>query len=142
MTTKTATRDAPKFAYLRNRPFLLISFYKVPANPSGVSRTRTERKGWMQDQRNLVTNEHPLIVDRVSDKQLVNSGIIIDIMAGKVIKNCLTNTADDVLTHYRAKYADIIERGRNMWIRQALGDLAAHRRQAMADGQEVVESPA
>lgn len=112
----TPTQDTPATAYLRDRPFLLIQFFKVPARPDGAKRTLTERKGWMNEPRNVAIKEYPLIVDRVSAKQLNYSGIVIDVIRDTVIKKSTTEPDSDILARYSTKYADIIERGRAVWL--------------------------
>jgi hypothetical protein len=127
------TNDTPKLAYLRDRPFLLVQFYQGPANQSGPKHTRTERKGWMQNQGAVVIHEFPLIVDRVSDKQLVGSGLIIDLLASKVIKNSTSKDDTTVRLDFETKYADLIARAKQTWVNQAIGpDETAKRLQAAA----------
>ena len=126
-----STNDTPKFAYLRNRPFLLVQFFRGPAIPTGPNHTRTERKGWLNGKGNVVINEYPLIVDRVSDKQLANSGLIIDLLANSVIKNSTSDDDSSVLADFGAKYADLVSRAKQVWINQAVGpDETAKRQQA------------
>jgi hypothetical protein len=139
------TKDTPKLAYLRNRPFLLVQFFRGPAIQKGAKHTRTEQKGWMKGKGNVVISEHPLIVDRVSDKQLAGSGLIIDLLANTVIKNSHVQNDDaGILTEFGAKYADLITRAKQVWINQAIGpEEAAQRLRAVAAKQlEAAQSEA
>jgi hypothetical protein len=115
-------------AYLRDRPFLLLQFARGPAIQKGASKTRTERKDWMDNQANVTITEHPLVVDRVKDKHMIGCGVIIDIVYDSIIKNNLSDSPADVLAHFKSKYADLIERGRSGWMRQTSSRIEASRR--------------
>jgi hypothetical protein len=113
-----AYQDTPKFAYLRQRPFLVIERYLVPANRRGLDRVKTERKNWMQDERNISVEEYPSVVDAIKTQHMASASLIIDILRDRVIKNRLNESDDAVLTLYKRKYSNIIEQGRNKWAYQ------------------------
>ena len=114
-----ASQDSPKFAYLRNRPFLVVDIYITPAVPKGQERTRTERKGWMKNENNISHSEDPHIVDRVKDKHLTQATVIIDLLRDTVIKNRLDDSNEAVLTHYKQKYSSMINQGQTTWANRA-----------------------
>jgi hypothetical protein len=114
-----STQDTPKFAYLRNRPFLVVEIFVTPASTKSHGRARTEKKGWMKDQKNISHVENPMIVDRVKDKHLTGAAVIIDLLQDVVLKNRLDDSNEEVLTHYKQKYSHIIEQGKNSWSHKA-----------------------
>lgn len=97
---------------LRDRPFLIIQFSRVPTLTQGPQKVRTERKGWMTQQGNLSINEHPSIVDRVTNKVMLKAGIIIDLLSNTVVKNQLTDENDKVVEHFTRKYEAMINEGK------------------------------
>jgi hypothetical protein len=97
---------------LRDRPFLIIQFSRVPTVTQGPHKVRTERKGWMNQQGNLSINEHPSIVDRVTHKVMLKAGIIIDLQTNTVVKNQLTDNDDKVVEHFIRKYEAMINDGK------------------------------
>ena len=115
----TPTKDVSRFDYLRYRPFLVIEVSTQPA-----ANVRTGRKGWTESVKNLSFMENPSVVDRVSDKIMRQATVIIDIMNDVIVKNRLRLTTDkidaatsdvEILEHYKMKYSDIVEQGRNAW---------------------------
>jgi hypothetical protein len=99
--------------YLRNRPFLTITLIQTPR-----SGAKTEVKGWSKQDTNWEVLENPVVVDRINDKQLLNSNIIIDLLNKKIVKNGFsTNSDTDVLEHYFKKYATQIEETLQEWNR-------------------------
>lgn len=107
--------------HLRNRPFLVI---KELARPS--SGTKTEKKGWMDDSKNIARYEQPSIVDRINSKCLIESAIIIDLINRKMIKNRYeTSTENDKLVeHYMEKYAEHITDGLRVWAQRSALNIA------------------
>lgn len=113
------TNDISRFDNLRHRPFLVINVSFHPAK--GV---RTERKGWKTDKNNIALQEHPQLVDRISNRILREATVIIDIISESVIKNRIRMSLDtvdpetldaQVLQHFMGKYHDLIQQGRNSW---------------------------
>ena len=100
------TNDAPKTAYLRNRPFLVVARLARPAQSA-----RTNMKGWMSIQANVDVQEEPIIVDRITDDHLISATVIVDLLRETVIKNRTKDDAESLLASYKAKYSNIIQQG-------------------------------
>ncbi len=87
--------------YLRNRPFLVIQLIKTPGK-----NAKTSVKGWGFNDSNWNNLENPKIVDRINDKQMNESNIIIDIANSKLLKNnaFMDNDESEIVVHYLKKY--------------------------------------
>jgi hypothetical protein len=119
----TPNQDTPKFAYLRNRPFLVIEIYINPASTKSHDRVRTEKKGWMKDEKNISHAENPMVVDRIKDKHLIGAAVIIDLLRDVVLKNRLDDSNEEVLAYYKQKYAGMIEQGKTSWSNKAAANM-------------------
>jgi len=123
------TKTISKFDYLYNRPFLCISHFKQPKGEN----VKTERKDWMKDTQNVGIKEQPLLVDRIADRHMRQSSVIIDILNDRIIKNRLRmNEESDsdidnatydaqILEYFKGKYADIIEQAKEAWTYRVVG---------------------
>src|ERR1700744_296911 len=94
-----ATKDVSRFDYLRHRPFLTVTRNFVPN-----SRSRTERKGWMDNEDNVTIDETPNIVYHVNDRVLRSASVIIDIKNDVLVKNffksaTVINLIDEISEH-------------------------------------------
>lgn len=110
-------QDTPKTAYLRERPFLVVKIFTRP-----IKGVNTSRKGWMSDPRNTITDETPVVIERVSSKQLTEASIVIDLIGNIMVKNHTELSDEEALVIFTKKYSDIIEQGRNNWARRRLID--------------------
>lgn len=79
-------------SYLRNRPFMLISYIRIP-----IAGAPTHVKDWSKAEDMWDISEKMVIVDRVSDKQLYTSDFVIDLLNNKVIKNRLGSVTDQTI---------------------------------------------
>ena len=106
MSKHVSTQHVSKYDYLRNRPFLVVTFYHQPAEGA-----RTGRKGWANLE-TVHTEQHPVVVTRISPNILRSATVIIDILRDRVIKNRLRDNAiafdDEVLARYTSECATMI----------------------------------
>lgn len=120
-------QDSSRFDNLRFRPFLVIEAFVTPA--SGV---RTERKDWKKGKETQKVTEHPTVVDRITSKIMRRAEVIIDIANDSLLKNRLTGDSivdqqtygEEVFSFYKRKYADIIRRGKEVWVAQLAAEAA------------------
>ncbi len=116
--------------YLRNRPFLCIEFIRRPAK--GVN---TAKAGWQDVTGNLSTFEKPSVVDRVNDTQLVKSGVIIDVLNGKVVKNGFPETPEEeVVNYFLSKYKEQVTEAMDIWLSRVAQKVADKKAAPVADG--------
>jgi hypothetical protein len=99
---KIPTNDAPRNAYLRNRPFLTVFESRSPAPGA-----RTTRAHWM-NAKTLRVEEKPAIAYKISDTLLFQSTIIIDLRGHRVVKNRTDSSDAIALETYLAKYSQLI----------------------------------
>jgi hypothetical protein len=111
-----------KVNYNHNRPFLVVDMYHKPTN-----NARTHKKGWGDESSNWTTMEHPLLVDRISDKQLRRASVIIDINNKSFLKNrFVTTPAQEIYQHFTSKYAEHIKQAVDLWnIKQGIAKAEA-----------------
>lgn len=99
-------------SYLRNRPFLIISYMFVPATGQNTSAKDFASKAEYNAVENMV------IVDRVSDKHMVQADLIIDLFNQKIVKNrSLPGTAEELTNKFVARYADDVKAALATWIK-------------------------
>ncbi|CAM6053366.1 unnamed protein product [Sphagnum tenellum] len=78
--------------------------------------TRTHIAGWSNRDSAWETKENPYVVDRVNTKHLRQASVIIDIINQTFVKNRFTrNEPNEVMDHYRGKYADQINHSVAVW---------------------------
>ena len=90
--------------------FLVIMVYHKPRPPTehhpGI---RTEQAGWVSNPANWIDVEVPEITTKISHKKLCEAAVIIDIKKDKLVKNRYSeNKPEDILAHFKRKYADRI----------------------------------
>jgi len=100
--------------YLRDRPFLLVSFIHRPK-----ANVNTGVKGWMNDHTNISTFEQVSVVDRINKKQL-ECALIVDVIEGTVIKNTTHRPNEEAVSHYIGKYADTIKSALQVWAQKQI----------------------
>ena len=105
-----STKDASRFDYLRNRPFLVI---ETITQPSGSART--ERKGWQKTPGNLHVEEKPYMVARISTNIIKRAAAIIDVVNDTVVKNRLGLKSEILLDHAKSKYGSMIQQSKDAW---------------------------
>lgn len=95
--------------YLRNRPFLLVYYSHTPRK--GVV---TSVKGWATVADHFDVQERKVVVDRVSNRQLLDADLIVDIFNKTVVKNrypqdselSATEFAENILNRYSLTVRD------------------------------------
>ena len=100
-----------KIDYERFRPFLIIDLYNIAAD-----HVKSHIKGWTEDPKNWISRENPYVVDRINDKHRKQASVIIDLLNETLIKNRFSGTpGEEVIAHYRTKYASQIAEAMDMW---------------------------
>lgn len=102
--------------YLRNRPFLCVTFSYVPS-----STANTSVKGWMNEPGAMKVLNKVTIVDRVNSKAETASSIIIDIIDSKCIKNTTQAPNEEVMEKYLSEYSEDIVKALGVWAESELG---------------------
>lgn len=99
--------------YNKDRPFLIVSHSALPGQGQ-----KTSLKDWGEDARWDI-NENIVIVDRVNDKHLVGSSVIVDIFKQTLVKNRFaeSHTKEEVVKHYLKKYNKEVIEGIDIWMR-------------------------
>lgn len=102
----------------KNRLFMTIACIATPANGA-----RTHKAGWM-DTHGYTVNEHLNFVDRLSDKIISSSSVVIDIENKTCVKSGFSiqmridspslPSDDEVAKYYMDKYAKQIENASNI----------------------------
>lgn len=110
--------------YLRNRPFLVISYTRIPNKGS-----RTHVKGWSQENEDAwEVIENAVVVDRVSDNMLSGADYVIDLLDRTLIKNRLGGSDETVAKAYMERYAHDIKEAVTRWVKVNSGNTeAVHR---------------
>lgn len=120
----TETPAAPKrkdLTNLRHRPFLVVNTIQRPA--AGVN---TSKKGWTDNAANWSLYENPYVVDRVSNKIMIESTVIIDVMRGTAVKNRFEGASDEEVTnHYIDKYREQVKEAMDIWLTKMATRMAA-----------------
>lgn len=98
---------------LRNRPFLVVDVWYKPARFA-----RTERKGWGNDSAAWDVQEHPRLVNRISDKTMAQATLIIDVNARTAIKNRFNQNGtedaaseQEIVDHFLKVYDSYLPKG-------------------------------
>ena len=104
--------------YLRNRPFLTVSFIERAA--PGVS-TRT--KGWRDEPGAIQTFEKVSFLDRINS--IHNYGVIIDVINSAVIRNTTKLNESEIMASYLGKYKAEVTQSLTIWAQREARDLVA-----------------
>ncbi len=107
--------------YNRERPFLVINRRSKPSDGENTSsKNWGETAKWQVD-------EEIIIVDRVTNKHIMQATVIIDILQRKMVKNRYGSESDDatVLKHYLSTYKAHITDGIETWMKNKTKDKAA-----------------
>lgn len=90
---------AQNFKYLRNRPFLLVFYRKLPAEGQNPSMKEFGKNGVLD------VREQTVVAWRVKDKDLREAHVIIDLVRGKIVKNGFSGTPNlEVFKHFMEKH--------------------------------------
>lgn len=103
--------------YNRGRPFLVINRHATPSDGE-----HTSVKNWGKIGKWKV-EEEIIIVDRVTDKHIIQATVIIDILKREVVKNRYESKTDNntVIKHYLSTYKDEVADGIEAWMKQKSG---------------------
>ena len=96
--------------YLRNRPFLIISFSFVP---SAGQNTGAKDFGKSAEWDPI---ENVMIVDRVSNKLMISSELIIDLLEMKVVKCRSDLNHSDLMQTFISRYSKEIKTALATWV--------------------------
>lgn len=127
--------------YLRNRPFLTVSFLHRPH-----SNVNTSVKGWANMTGAMQTFEQVSFVDRIND--VTQYGVVIDIINSAVLRNTTPKTSDEIAATYLGKYRDDVSKALTVWAhreakRMAEEEVAAGGAATVAEieqiGQDIAE---
>lgn len=116
--------------YLRRRPFLVIYEIMRPGRDENGNPVNTSKAGWKDVPGQLVPFERPLLVDRVSAKQMTEAAFIIDIINRRIVKNRYSSSQYDpeaFLSHYTEKYAEQITEALRIWAHRSALDISTKR---------------
>ena len=123
-------------SYLRNRPFMIISYSRTP-----VAGTKTQVAGWAQDEDAAWdANENMVIVDRISNKQMTESDIIIDLLNSTIVKNRHGGSDATVVQGFVGRYRNEVKTAIARWIKDAGGSMEVVRELA-GTTEEPTEAP-
>jgi len=96
---------------LRNRPFLIVTMVTRPAK--GVN---TSKKGWHEKPGSVDIFERPYVKDRISDNDIAEASVVIDILNRTVVKNRYEAVPDAVAAaYYLDKYRDQVKKAMTVW---------------------------
>ena len=105
--------------YLRNRPFMLITYSRIPL--TGVA---TQAKGWQTNEDAWDVNENMVIADRVNSNDLQRSDVIIDLINNSVVKNRFGDAKDvTVVNGYVERYYGEVKAALSRWVSEHSGNL-------------------
>lgn len=97
------------FKKYKKRPYLMITFLKTPTK-------NDQKNGWK-------LFEDMAIKDKLDNKSLINSNLIIDILNVEIVKNTfLTKSNDEILDHYMSVYVDKIKQAVTTWLQANFDD--------------------
>ena len=102
-------------SYLRNRPFLCVSFSYVPS-----SKANTKVTGWQSQPGAMTVLNKVSIVDRVNSKLENASSIIIDIIDSKIVKNTSRAPDEEVMEKYLSEYSKEVVDALGVWAQAEL----------------------
>jgi hypothetical protein len=99
--------------YLRNRPFMLITYSRTP-----LPGVKTQLKGWGQGGDEVWdVNENMIIVDRVSDKHMRECDVILDLIHSRVVKCRIGDVQDStIVTGYVDRYYNDVKTAMAKWV--------------------------
>lgn len=108
--TETNTQVGDR--YLRGRPFLVVNTVSKPKR--GI---KTEVGGWTKVPTNWDVNEVVSIVDRVTDRALIENAVIVDIVNRKIVKNRYHEEmpGDKVVDLMLSRHAEKVAEGLSVW---------------------------
>ena len=98
--------------YNKDRPFLVVSHTSIPAKGQ-----LTSTKNWGELAK-WDLNENIVIVDRVNNKHITKSSVIIDILQTTTVKNRFepSHSNDEVVKYYLKKYNKQVAEGIQIWM--------------------------
>lgn len=104
--------------YLRERPFLVVKHHMIPA-----AGQQTNQKNFRENGKWNI-NESIVVVDRVTNKHLLESSVIVDILKRELVKNRFVEKDSDkeVIAHYMKQYNDEIADGIRVWMGKRTSD--------------------
>lgn len=97
----------------RKRPYMLISYSKVPAANQKTNAANFKNEGEWDAVENMK------IVDSISNKNQLYSDVVIDLLNQTVVKNRLGGDAKVIYDGYVKRYYDDIKDAMSDWIRQS-----------------------
>lgn len=106
--------------YLRNRPFMIITYIRRPTTGQA-----TQIKGWSKanDDAWDIT-ENMIIVDRVSQKHLETADVVIDLLNNSTVKNRLGDVMDStIIDGYVKRYYNDVKSAMASWVADNSGNL-------------------
>jgi hypothetical protein len=108
-------------SYLKGRPFLFVKNLMSPAD-----NVKTEVKSWVNTLDNWRVDETHFLADHVSNRAMIESSVIIDILNAKVVKNRHREAQDSegnfvagddiVLEYYLMRYKESVKEGVSRWL--------------------------
>jgi hypothetical protein len=105
---------------LSHRPFLVVTAKFLPGNGA-----KTHTKGWAETAGWNIAEE-VAIVDRVTEKHIINSTLIIDILEAVSVKNGFRDaTPEEATTHFLQKYKEQVKEAMGVWLEREAQKLAA-----------------
>lgn len=112
--------------YLRDRPFMVVNFLYRPRE--GV---KTEIKGWSDVSGSMQTMEQVGFVDRINN--IVNHGIVIDIINSKVLRNTTDKSDDEIVSTYLGTYRDDASKALAIWAQREAAKIQAESAEAVLE---------
>lgn len=106
--------------YLRNRPFMIISYTRRPA-----AGQATQLKGWSTSSEDAWdVTENMVIVDRVSRVQMESADVIIDLLNNTTAKNRLGDVSNaTIIDGYVKRYYNDVKSAMAAWVADNSGNL-------------------
>lgn len=99
--------------HARNRPMMVVTYYKKPAPGQNTSV-----KGWGEKGQWNV-HEDMVITTRLKTKQEIAAHVVIDILQARVKRSRFDDaTVDDVYKHFMEKYNNEVQRALGTWLQQ------------------------
>lgn len=107
-------------SYLRNRPFMVISYTRKPK--VGVATQFKDWSGASEDAWDVT--ENMVVVDRVSDKMMQTADVIIDLLNNVTVKNRMGSVADaTIIDGYVKRYYNDVKSAMAAWVADNSGNL-------------------
>lgn len=115
-----------KLRNLRNRPFLIVkTIQRVAKDQNGRNVVDTAIKGWGDNPNHWSLFENRTIADRVSDKNMREATVIIDIMRGECVTHRFPSVTDDeVVQHFLEKYQEDCRQAIDVWLTKVATKMA------------------